>query len=92
MWNQILEDAITGKIVTTLIDNGYRVEMSDQDGGDLFVYAAPHDENEGRMPPGGYHFWVRLTPGNGADIVADYTQNLENLLAPINQFCETFRE
>ena len=38
-WNDILEDAIVGKLVNTLIDDGYRLEMSDQDGGGLFVYA-----------------------------------------------------
>ncbi|MFA5897673.1 MAG: hypothetical protein WC829_01040 [Hyphomicrobium sp.] len=87
-WTQILEDAIVGKVVTALIDEGFRVEMSDQDGGGLFVYAA---EDGGAKPDGGFEYWVRLVPGNGADVVVDYTTNLESVMKPINKFVKQFQ-
>ena len=87
-WNQILEDAIIGKVVTTLIDEGFRIEMSDQDGGGLFLYAA---EDGGEKPEGGYSYWVRLVLGNGTDVIVDYTTNLENTLKPANDFAAQFR-
>lgn len=90
MWNQILEDAIIGKLVTALIDDGYRVEMCDQDGGGLYVYAAALDENDGIKPRDGFRYWVRLTPGNGSDVISDYTTNLESVLKPINEFVKKF--
>ena len=52
---QLLEDAILGKIVNALVNNGFRVEVSDQDGGGLYVYAD------------GYDYWVRLATGNGSN-------------------------
>jgi hypothetical protein len=88
-WNEILETAIIGKILTTLVEEGYRVEVSDQDGGGFFMYAATG--GNGR-PAKGYQYWVRLSPGNGADVITDYTTNLESLLAPINKFAEGFAE
>jgi len=87
-WNQILEDAIIGKLVTTLIDEGFRIEMSDQDGGGLFVYAC---ENGGKMPKGGFKYWARLVPGNGADVIVDHTMNLETVLKPVNDFAAQFQ-
>lgn len=90
-WTQILEDAIVGKLVTTLIDEGFRIEMSDQDGGGLYLYAASHEENEGRKPRAGYRYWVRLTPGNGADVITDYTTNLTNTIKPVNDFAAQFQ-
>mgnify|MGYP001582449671 CR=1 FL=1 len=44
------------------------------DGGGVFVYAAA---DGGPKPKGGYNYWVRLVPGNGADVLVDYTTNLE---------------
>ncbi len=88
-WNQILEDAIIGKVVTTLIDEGFRVEMSDQDGGGLFVYAA---EDGGQKPEGGYNYWVRLVPGNGVDVIVDYTTNLETMLKPACDLAAQYRD
>lgn len=49
-WNQILEDAIIGMAITALVDDGYRIEISDQDGGGLFVYATED----------GWKHWLRL--------------------------------
>jgi hypothetical protein len=85
---QTLEDAIIGKVVMALIDNGYRVEMCDQDGGGLHVYAAALDENEGRKPRSGFRYWVKLVPGNGADVISDYTTNLEAVLKDVNAFAK----
>lgn len=88
-WDQLLEDAIVGKLLAALIDDGYRLEICDQDGGGLFVYAA---EDGGTRPKEGYNFWVRLSLGNGADVIVDYTTNLEATLKPINDFAELFRK
>lgn len=87
--NAMVEDAIVGKLVVTLIEEGFRIEMSDQDGGGLYVYAAA---DGGRKPPEGFNYWVRLVPGNGADVIVDYTTNLENTLKPINEFAAQFQQ
>ena len=52
--NQMVEEAIIGKLVTTLVDEGFRVELSDQDGGGLFVYAAA---DGGSKPLTRHFFW-----------------------------------
>lgn len=88
-WNQIIEDAIVGKLTVTLVDEGFRLEMSDQDGGGLFVYAV---EGGGKMPKGGFKYWVRLVPGNGPDVISDYTTNLETILKPVNDFAKQFEQ
>lgn len=88
MWNQILEDAIFGKVIGALIDEGFRVEISDQDGGGLHVYAAA---DGGEKPDTGYAYWVKLVPGNGPDIIVDYTTNLESIIKPINEFVARFQ-
>lgn len=87
-WPQMLEDAIVGRVIACLIDRDFRIEISDQDGGGLFVYAA---EDGGSKPPEGFNYWVRLTPGNGPDVITDYTTNLETVLAPANQLAAMFR-
>lgn len=88
-WNQILEDAIVGRLIGALVDDGFRIEISDQDGGGLFVYAA---EDGGAKPKDGFKFWARLQPGNGADVIVDYTTNLEALLKPVNAFAASFAD
>ena len=88
-WNQIIEDAIIGKLVTTLVDENFRVELSDQDGGGLFVYAA---KDGGKKPKGGYNYWVRLVPGNGANVIVDYTTNLQTTLALVDDFAAQFQD
>lgn len=82
-WMQVLEDAIVGRLVGDLIEQGFRVEISDQDGGGLFVYATP---DGGEKPEGGYTHYARLTLGNGADVITDYTTNLESIVRPINEW------
>jgi hypothetical protein len=88
-WNQLLEDILMGKVITALVDQGYRIEISDQDGGGLFIYAA---ENGGKRPREGYKYWVNVVPGNGADFISNYTTKLETLMAPINKFAEQWME
>ncbi len=87
MWNQILEDAIVGKVMMALVDAGYRVEISDQDGGGLYLYAWNTDRR-----PSEFNHWVRLVPGNGADVLSDYSTNLESVVAPVNAFAARFME
>ena len=82
---QLLEDAILGKIVNALVTNGFRVEVSDQDGGGLYVYAAA---GGGQKSADGYDYWVRLVPGNGSNYISDYSTNLESVLKPVNAFAE----
>ena len=78
-WNQVLEDAIFGRVLTCLLDHGFRVEVSDQDGGGLFFYAAT---NGGMKPKTGYSHWVRFAPGRGPNVISDYTVNLEAVIRP----------
>lgn len=86
-WNQILEDAIVGKLIATLVDESFRVEISDQDGGGLFVYAYDGDRR-----PAKFDHWVRLVPGNGPDVIVDYTTNLEDTLKSVNAFASGFMQ
>ena len=88
-WNQILEDAIIGKLVGAIIDDGYRIEMSDQDGGGLFVYAWPADSK--KPAAGQISKWVKLVPGNGCDVIVDYATTFEATIKPANDFAEQFR-
>lgn len=87
-WNQILEDAIVGKLVVCLVDEGFRVEISNVDGGGLFVYAAP---DGGYQPKDGWKYWVRLVPGNNVGIIVAYTSNLEDVIKDVLIFSKTFR-
>lgn len=86
MWNEILVNATFGKLVLALVDEGYRLEISDQDGGGLYIYAAP-DAGEVVKP---CNYWVRLNPGN-EDLVVDYSTNLASVLRPIFAFEDKFK-
>jgi hypothetical protein len=67
----LFTNAIIGKLALTLVEEGWRIEFCDQDGGGLFVYAAPADT---QIPHGNVSYWVHLEPANkGADVIADYT-------------------
>lgn len=88
-WNQILEDAIVGRVLTALVEDGYRVEASDQDGGGLHLYAAEDGEE---MPHDGFKHWVKLVPGNGAEVIVDYTVSLESTIRPVNEFAAQFQK
>ena len=88
-WMQVLEDAIVGRLVGDLIENGFRVELCDQDGGGLYLYAAP---DGGEKPEDGWTHFVRLTHGNGADVITDYSTNLESIIRPVNEFAARFAD
>lgn len=88
-WNSILEAAIFGKLIFTLVEeNGFRVEICDQDGGGLHVYAVP---DAGEKPKGGFEYWVKLVPGNEPDtFISDYTTNLQEILKPVFDFANVW--
>ena len=80
----LVEDAILGRIVHELaVRRGFRVEICDQDGGGLYLYAVP---DGGEKPTDGYEFWIKLVPGNGTDYISDYSANLESALIQTNRF------
>jgi hypothetical protein len=86
--SNFLMQAIIGRIVLDMIDEGYRVQMSDQDGGGLFLYAMPDAEDFPAQQRAVNH-WIRLQPeNNGADIISDYSTNLESIIDPIAKWCE----
>lgn len=86
-WEQILEDVVIGKLVSTLIDEGFRIEISNQDGGGLFIYGVP---DNGEKPETGFDYWAHLVPGNGPDIIVDYSLNLDTMMKPVNEFTSQF--
>lgn len=87
-WNDIIEDAIIGRLVARLVELDFRVQLSDTDGGGLYLYAMP----DGAEFPveGGYDYWVRLVQGNGASVISDFSLNLEAILEPVNNFAAAF--
>lgn len=91
-WNQLLEDAIMGKLIGALVDDGYRVQVSDQDGGGLFVYAMPDGKEFPRATSGAICHWAKLVPGNGPDMISDYSTNLEKTLKPVNEFAAQYQQ
>jgi hypothetical protein len=86
--NQLIENAIVGHLMLTLIDAGFRLEASDMDGGGLHIYAYP----DAAKPSSRADYWVRLTPGNGADIITDYSTNLVETMKPVDDFAEQWEE
>ena len=86
---QLLEDAILGKVINALIERGFRVTVSDQDGGGLYVYAAA---DGGEKPADGWNYWIQLVPGNGSNYISDYSLNLEDVLKPINAFLASIED
>jgi hypothetical protein len=86
MSNEQIERSIVGELVLQLTSDGFRVIFSDQDGGGLYLYAVP-DNGECR-PADGYDYWIRLVPGNGTDIIVDYSVNLEDALQTVFELVE----
>jgi len=88
-WNKIIEDAIIGKLVTELTERGFRVALSDQDGGGLYLYAMP---DNGEFPLGSREIahWVRLVQGNGSSVISDYSLTLEQDIKAVNEFAAAF--
>ena len=79
----VIESMIVAQTIAALVDEGYRLEISNQDGGApaLFVYA--WDTEERPVP---VKHWVMLVPGNGPDVISDYSVNLEEVLKDVNAF------
>jgi len=90
MWNQILEDAILGKVISCLLDHGFRVVVSDQDGGGLHVYGMADNGFMGAADKA--DCFVKCVPGNGADFISDYSTSLEKVIKPANDFCKMVQE
>lgn len=83
-----LEAELMGMVVSAMLDAGFRVVISDCDGGGLYLYGNP--DNGEAKPEGGYRHWVRMVPGNGPDYISDYTTNLESVLKPVNDYAAQF--
>ena len=83
--NDHLTNSVIGYLVIALIDDGYRVELSNDDGGGLHLYAAANGKE---IPPAGHvKSWVRLIPENSpAGCVHDYTTDLEEIMKPVLAF------
>ena len=82
----LVQHIIIGRLVQSLLDDGYRVVISDQDGGGLFVYAVPDNGDK----TSGYDYWVRMEPANAeVDFIVDYSTNLTGLVEPLTAFIET---
>lgn len=89
-WNAILKNAVVGLVVQTLMEDNFRVEVSDFDGMAFFVYGA---EDNSSMPKDGYKFWVKFHPENDAvDMINDYSTNLETTLKPVFDFIKRFED
>jgi len=87
-WSGILQAAILGKLVDCMVEEGFRVEICDQDGGGMFVYGVP---DAGQKPKTGFDYWARLQPANnGSDFISDFTTNLEFTIKPALEFAAQF--
>lgn len=86
--NELLEQAIVGKLIQALTDEGFNVKAVPQECEYSWIYAWPCElENE----PETYDHWVKLVYGNGCDIISDYSMSLETVIKPVNDFTELFR-
>jgi len=85
-WKQLLEDAIAGKLLSTLLNAGYQVDIEFQ-GGYVWFYAFDTEKR-----PSQYKYWVKCVEGNYADFITDYTTNLEETLKPVNEFVKSWMD
>lgn len=86
---RLLCNAVIGALVLNAIEEGYRVELSNQDGNGLHLYAVP--DNGERKPGELFDFWVRLQPENDtmADIIIDFSTQtawVEYVVAPAQEY------
>ena len=102
-----LEKKIARKIVTTLIKNGYFLNIYNGDNCHGFNQLRKNSNNVSEIMKVMqetdedyimvYHGvsnigWVKLVYGNdGWDVVNDYTTNLEDIMTPILDWCDTFQ-
>lgn len=80
-----MESMLVGRAVLALIDAGYRVELSDQDGDGLYLYAWQTERR-----PTKHDHWIKFVTGNGVDALSDYSMSLEPVLKPVNALAEFF--
>jgi hypothetical protein len=85
----LANNAILGRAVMHMIDAGYRVELSDQDGGGLYLYAWKADKPR----PAKVDYWIRFTEGasNPEEMIRNYTANLQTVLKPVLDYAETLQ-
>jgi len=74
-----LEDIIVGKLLRALNDNDYRAEIETD--GYIGVFDSMTDNKVG---------FIKLVAGNGSEIISDYSTNLEEVLKPVQEFCEQY--
>ena len=86
--SKFTDNIIIGAAVMALVDESYRVELCDQDGGGLYLYAAL---DGGEIPTTGADYWIRFTTDNdsASDCITDYSTNLETILAPVLALAES---
>lgn len=87
--NKLIERSVVGELVLSLTDQGFRIEMCSQDGGGLYLYAAP---DGGEKPEDGWQYWVRLVEGNGVDVITDYSVNFEPYIKSALSLCDTLEK
>lgn len=83
--SKLIERSVVGELVLSLTEQGFRIELCSQDGGGLYLYAAP---DGGEKPVDGWEYWVRLVEGNGADVIRDYSVNFEPYIKSALDLCE----
>ena len=77
---ETIENILVGKAISDLLNEGFQAHVEHHEDGYTWVYAS----EDGRMPRGGYKYWIKFMAGNGADALVDYTTNLEDILKPVN--------
>lgn len=90
---RLVEAAVAAGYSVT-IDNGDREVIVKSRDAEAIVAATRRTDEDmlyladgpGQLPSRNYFGWVRLIYGNGADVISDYTTNLEALLKPINEW------
>lgn len=90
--NQLIREAVIGRLVMALVEEGYRVELSDQDGGGLHLYAAP---DGGQIADGECRRWIKLVPDNAPEaIFSDWStaRGWEKTFKPVMDFASMFDE
>lgn len=90
------EKLIVGKLVTDLLAAGYAIDVFDgeedaivnsTDASAIFKAMCSTDMDRLDLTKNKKHMgWVLLIWGNDADVISDYTTNLEAIMKPVNEF------
>ena len=83
--SKLIERSVVGELVLSLADQGFRIELCSQDGGGLYLYAAPYGDEK---PEDGWEYWVRLVEGNGVDVISDYSVNFKPYIKSALELCD----